>query len=192
MLQHKFETRILESLICLSSLLALIGCTPRSNHFGIIFTNVDIYRIADNTQSKVEQLTFTPTIEEYNPLVSNNGKKVIFVAGGNWLLSPSTEQALETPKHIYVLDTTSRKLQDITSTFTSPPIVNPPMTIEDWSPDQKQFVYINYQEGLGIMNFDGTNRKDVQMPSLGANIFIGLVRWSPDGKKLVMNNSVYE
>jgi Tol biopolymer transport system component len=42
------------------------------------------------------------------------------------------------------------------------------------------------------MNFDGTDRKDVPMPSLGDQLFIGLVRWSPDGKKLVMNNSVFE
>jgi Tol biopolymer transport system component len=191
MISAEFSKRKLLLLFYLLSLLALTGCTFKSNHFGVIFTkNVDIYRIPDNTQSNVEQLTFTPTIAEYNPLVSKNGDKVIFDTGDIGLTVSPSDLALEKLDHIYILDTATRKLDDITDIFTSPPIVNPPMAIEDWSPDQKQFAFINYQTALGIMNFDGTNRKDISMPSLGKSPNIALVRWSPDGMKLAMNHSV--
>jgi Tol biopolymer transport system component len=153
---------------------------------------VDIYRISDNTQNKIEQLTFTPTIGEYHLLVSKNGDKIIFEAGATELTAPPSELALEKLDHIYILDTVSRELEDITDIFTAPPIIHPPMQIEAWSPDQKQFAFINYQTGLGIMNFDGTNRKDIPMPSLGEFPNIFLVSWSPDGKKLAMNHNVDE
>ncbi len=197
MLFSKSVSRTLLLLLYVLSLLALAGCTSKASHFGIIFTSglngsLDIYRIPDNTQSKVDQLTFTPTIAEYNPLVSKNGDRIIFDTGDIGLTELPSDLALEKPNHIYILDTASRKLDDITEIFTSPPIVNPPMTIEDWSPDQKQFAFINYQTAVGIMNFDGTNRKDIPMSSFGKFPNITGVKWSPDGKKLVMFHSVDE
>ncbi len=193
----KFVKRALLALLYMSSFLAITGCLYKSSRFGIVFTSglnglLDIYRIPDNTQSKVERLTFAPTMGAYGVLVSKNGDQIIFQAGGLAFTAPPSELALEQPGHIYVLDVASRKLKDITAIFTSPPIVNPPMTIEDWSPDQKQFAFINYQTGLGIMNFDGTNKKDIPMPSFGKFPNISLVKWSPDGKKLAMNHSVDE
>ena len=74
--------------------------------------------------------------------------------------------------------------------FTSPPIVTPPMQVADWSPDQKQFAFITYQTGLGIMNFDGTNREDISIPALGEIQNIKHIKWSPDGKKLALIHGV--
>ena len=166
MLFVKLSKKTFPLMLFILILLALTSCATKQNRFGIIFTNVDIYRISDNTQNKIEQLTFTPTIGEYHLLVSKNGDKIIFEAGATELTAPPSELALEKLDHIYILDTVSRELEDITDIFTAPPIIHPPMQIEAWSPDQKQFAFINYQTGLGIMNFDGTNRKDIPMPSL--------------------------
>ena len=57
-----------------------MSCAPKSGRFGVVFTNdfADIYRIPDNAKSKVEQLTYTPTVREYPFLVSKNGDKIIF------------------------------------------------------------------------------------------------------------------
>jgi Tol biopolymer transport system component len=202
MVSTKFAKRTLLSLLYLLSLLALTGCASKSNRFGIIFTSngmgpIDIYRIPDNTQSKVEQLTFTPTIGEYQLLVSKNGDKIVFEAGPTGLDEDTSELGVEKLRHIYLLNTTSKKLVDITNVLDKYPQVNPEFFM-DWSPDQKQFAVITY-DGAGyeiksfleLTDFDGTNKKDILIPTAGEiPSLINGVKWSPDGKKFVLTQRV--
>jgi Tol biopolymer transport system component len=191
MLPIQSHKKILLSLLCLLSLTALTGCAPKSNHFGVILISnnvvgpTDLYRIPDNTQNKVEQLTFTPTIGEYYFLVSKSGDKVVFETGFTELAEDPSDLAIEEHNHIYILDTTSKKLKDITEIFTLPPTTSP-MRVVDWSPDQKQFAVITYEGGLQFVDTDGTNRKDILIPSLGKIPDIKAIKWSPDGKKLAL------
>jgi len=187
--------KILLLLLGLLSLTTLIGCVTKSNRFGIVFIEInngatDIYRIPDNTPDKIEQLTFTPTVGEGVLLVSKNGDKIILGTGPTELSAKPSDLAVEELHRIYFLDTPSKKLKDITDMFTSPPTITPPMQVADWSPDQKQFVFITYETGLGIMDFDGTNRKDVSIPSLGEIPNIKHIKWSPNGKKLALTRGV--
>ncbi|HEY9152933.1 MAG TPA: hypothetical protein VIN60_08625, partial [Anaerolineales bacterium] len=94
-----------------------------------------------------------------------------------------SELATEELRHIYLLDTASKKLVDITNILTKYSMVGDWFNM-DWSPDQKQFVVID--GGLELMNFDGTNKKDISIPSLGENPNIKYGEWSPDGKKLAL------
>lgn len=125
MLFAKFTKRILISLLCLLSLLALTSCASKWNQFGVIFTSdnevvgaIDIYRIPDNTQSKVEQLTFTPRIGEYGLLVSKDGNRIVFRTDfySSLEMKPS-ELAIEELRHIYLLDMASKKLIRLTNVF---------------------------------------------------------------------------
>jgi Tol biopolymer transport system component len=180
-------------LIIVSSLTVLAGCAPRLNRFGIVFISgpeaegpTDIYRIPDNTQNKIEQLTFTPNIGEYHLLVSKNGDRIIFESGNPNLRAEPSELAIEDFRHIYLLDTASKKLEDMTDAFSVPPKVNP-MEVNDWSPDQRQFMVITYERELVIMNFDGTNKKDIPISVVGEfPPIIEGAKWSPDGKKLIL------
>lgn len=190
--------KILLSLLCLLSLTVLTGCTPKPNRFGIIFASdnnvegaYDLYRIPDSTQNKVEQLTFTPTLVEYSFLVSKNGDKVVFRIDGTELIAKPSDLAVEEDQHkylhIYLLDTASMKLKDITDIFTVPPITSP-MEVVDWSPDEKRFAVITYEQSLQFVDVDGANRKDISIPSPSEvhpnDPYIVNAKWSPDGKKL--------
>ena len=122
MLPAKSHRKILLPLLCLLGLTALTGCVSKPNRFGIVFISnngivgaADIYRMLDNTQNKIEQLTFTPTIGEYHLLVSKNGDRIIFEAGPTSLTAEPSESAIEKRQHIYLIDTTSKKLIDITN-----------------------------------------------------------------------------
>ena len=174
------------------SLAVLTGCSSESNRFGIVFVSdngvvdaTDVYRMPDNTQNKIEQLTFTPTIGEYQLLVSKNADEIIFEAGPTRSEAEPYESAIEQIRHIYLLDTFDKKLEDITDIFTLPPTITP-MRVADWSPDRKQFAFITYETGLGVMNFDGTNKKDISIPSFGEIPDLKVIKWSPDGKKLAL------
>ena len=106
--------KMLLSIICLF-IITRSSCGSVSHRFGIIFiTNevigpTDIYRMPDNTQSKIEQLTFTPTIGEYNLFVSKNGDEIIFEAGDTELIEQPSDLAIEKHEHIYLLDTGNKK-----------------------------------------------------------------------------------
>jgi Tol biopolymer transport system component len=195
MLPVQTHKKKLLSLLCLLGLTALTCCTTKSNRFGIVLISnevagpADIYRIPDNTQSKLEQLTFTPTIGEYYLLVSKNGDKIVFVAGPTSLVVEPSESAIEKREHIYLLDAVSKKLEDITEIFSSQPF-GAETSAADWSPDQKQFAIITYEGDVGIMNFDGSNKNLISFPSLGDIPNIGVVKWSPDGKKLALTRGV--
>jgi Tol biopolymer transport system component len=156
-------------------MITLSSCAPASRRFEIIFiTNetvgpTDIYRIPNNTKNNIEQLTFTPNMGKYQLLVSKNGGEIIFN---------------DDSRHIYLLDTASKKLVDITNVLIKYTMVWDWFTM-DWSQDQKQFAFDN-GEGLKLMNFDGTNKRDISIPSLGENPNIKEIEWSPDGKKLLL------
>lgn len=186
-------------LLYLLILLAITGCIPESNRFGVIFTNdyVDIYRIPDNTQRKVEQLTFTPTIGEYGLFASKNGDKIVFEAGYTSLQENVSDLDVEIPRRIYLLDITSKKLVDITDVLSKYPLVDTEFFM-DWSPDQKQFVVISY-DGAGdeirsfleLMDFDGTNKKHILIPITGEiPSLINGVKWSPNGEKFVLTQGI--
>ena len=170
----------------------LMSCAPKSDHFGIVFTNdfADIYRIPDNTDSKVEQLTYTPTVEEYPFLVSKNGEKIIFEIG-------LTGNAEEHQQNVYILDTSSKEIANITNVFTTYAMVSRDFSA-DWSPDEKQFVTTDYggsdyeiESFLKLIDFNGENKREIpistpkDIPSI-----IQSVEWSPDGKKFVLTRGV--
>jgi Tol biopolymer transport system component len=201
MLSAKFTKRTLILLLCLLSVLVLTTCVSRSNRFGIIFTldhgtvgGNDIYRIPDNTQSKVEQLTFTPTIGKYQLLVSKDGDKIIFQTG---YVDFTTNETSFKQQHVYLLETNSQKITDITKTLVKYETVPHDFSM-DWSPDQKQFVMVN-DEGAGyeirsfleFVDFDGTNKKDIRIPTTGTiPSLINGVQWSPNGKKFLLTQGV--
>lgn len=201
MLSQQICRKILFSLLCLLGITALTGCAPKSSRFGIVFINrfADIYRIPDNTQNKVEQLTFTPTIGEYVKGISKNGDKIIFSTDfySDSDMSPS-ELKIEQLRHVYLLDTTNKKLVDITNVLENKyPQIGPEFYM-DWSPNQKKFVVVTYEGGgyeiksfLEFVDFDGTNRKDVLIPTTGEiPSLINGVKWSPDGKKFILTQGV--
>lgn len=203
MLPIQSRRKILLSLLCLSYLITLTGCTPKSNRFGVIFTlnsnePIDIYRIPDNTQSEVEQLTFTPTIGEYPFLVSKNGDKIIFEVGFTGIIEEPSETPIEErQQHVYILDTSSKQIVDITNILVKYVMV-PHYFSMDWSPDQKQFVVLTDDvvdseiiDFLEFMDFDGGNKKRILIPTAGEiPSVIQTVKWSPDGKKFVLTQGV--
>lgn len=186
------KRKISLSVICFLSLVVLPGCTSKSNRFGIIFLSdngvasaSDIYQIPDSTQDKIEQLTFTPTIGEYDLLVSKDGDKVIFEAGPTKLTAEPSELAMEDLRHIYLLDTARKKSVDMTDTFSAQPFGMFTIPV-DLSPDQKQFAVLTYGGNPGTMDSDGANRKLLSISSLGEIPNIKETKWSPDGKKLLL------
>jgi Tol biopolymer transport system component len=196
--------KILLSLLFLLGITALTSCASTSNQFGIVFTNsfsgqIDIYRIPNNTQHKIEQLTFTPTIGEYVLSVSNNGEMIVFSTEfySRSEMKPS-ELATEKLRHIYLLETISMKLVDITSVLEDKYAQVGPEFYMDTSPDQKQFVVIDYsgtgyeiESFLEFTDFDGTNRKDVLIPTTDEiPSLINGVKWSPDGRKFALTKKV--
>jgi Tol biopolymer transport system component len=198
---------MLLSFLCFLGLIALTGCAPRSNRFGIVFISnevagpTDIYRIPDNTQSEIEQLTFTPTIGEYHLLVSKNGDKIIFEAGLTSLVEEPSESAVEERQHIYLLDTASKKLVDITNVLVERSTVGNYFNMDwemDWSLEEDQFVLLAYEGGgfeiesfLEFKDFDGANKRVIPVPLVGdIPSLVQGVKWSPDGKKLALTRGV--
>jgi WD40 repeat protein len=192
--------KILPFLFCLVGLTVLAGCAYKSNRFGVIFTDDhDIHRIPDNTQGKVDQLTFTSTIGEYILGVSKNGGEIIFTTdfyvGSE--MEPS-DLVVEKLRHVYLLDTISKKIIDVTNVVEDKyPQVGPEFYM-DWLPDQKQFVVVTYDGGgyeirsfLELVDFDGKNRKDILIPATGEiPSLINGVEWSPDGKIFLLTRGV--
>lgn len=162
----------------------------QQGRFGVMFVLIDngatdIYQMPDGNKKQIERVTFSPTVGENVLLTSRDGKKIVFGTGPTLLPTEPSDLVAEKLYRIYFLDTVGKDLQDITDFFTLPPITTP-MRVADWSPDQKQFAFINYGTGLGIMNIDGTDRKDISIPSLGDIPAIKRAKWSPDGKKIAL------
>lgn len=180
--------------------LILTGCASKPSRFGVVFTNnhLDIYQIPDNTQSKVEQLTFTPTIGEYGSLVSKGGDKIVFEAGYTALDENTSELDIEKSQHVYLLDTSSKKLIDITNILEDKYAQVGPDFFMDWSPDQKQFMVIANEGGgyeiksfLEFVDLDGKNRKQIFIPTTGRTpSLIQTAKWSPDAEKVVLTQGV--
>jgi len=167
--------KILLSIICL---IVLTGCVSTPQKFGVIFRYSedyihfpqDIYRIPDNTQNKIEQLTFTTEKETADyALVSPTRDNVIFGTAYS-------------PFSVYILNLNTKEVKDVRDKFGI--YVYP----EAWSPDQKQFAISSGKEGyLGIMDIDGSNKKDLDLSSLGTSPNVRGVSWLPDGKELVFS-----
>ncbi|HQF64179.1 MAG TPA: hypothetical protein PLT26_16905 [Anaerolineaceae bacterium] len=201
----KFTKKTLSLLFYLSALLVIAGCVSKPKQFGIIFTlndmdgPIDIYRLPDNTQSQVEQLTFTPTVGEYGLLVSQNGAQIVFRTDHypSLEMEPS-DLAVEELRHVYHLDIDSQQLMDITNVVEDAfPQVGPDFFM-DWSPTREQFMVVTHRgEGdeieswLQFVDFDGENQKEILIPPTGAlPSLIQTAKWSPDGKKLVLTQAV--
>jgi len=160
------------------SVVALTGCVSAPQKFGVIFRYSedyinfpqDIYRIPDNTQNKIEQLTFTTEKETADyALVSPKGDSIIFGTAYS-------------PFSVYILNLNTKEVKDVRDKFGI--YVYP----EAWSPDQKQFAILSGKEGyLGIMDIDGSNKKDLDLSSLGTSPNVGGVSWLPDGKELIFS-----
>lgn len=192
MFSKQTRKRILIFLLCLFGITALTNCAPKSNRFGVVFTNdyADIYRIPDNTKREVEQLTYTPNVGEYPFLVSKNGEKIIFEVG-------LTGNAEERQQNVYVLDTSSKEITNITNVFTTYAMVSHDFSA-DWSPDEKQFVTVDYggsgyeiESFLALIDFNGENRREIPIPTpKDIPSLIQSAEWSPDGKKFVLTRGV--
>jgi dipeptidyl aminopeptidase/acylaminoacyl peptidase len=185
-------SKIKFSLLCLLGTSVLVSCIPQSSRFGVIFTNnnADIYRIPDNMKSEVEQLTFTPEVGEYPFLVSKNGEEIIFEVG-------LTGNADEVQQNVYKLNTSNKKITNITNVFTPSAMVQHYFSA-DWWPDGTQFVTTDYggsgyeiESYLELVDFNGENKRKIHIstpqdiPSL-----IQSVDWSPDGKKFILTRVV--
>jgi Tol biopolymer transport system component len=194
-------------LLCLVGLTTLASCAPKSNRFGIIFVlreidgAADIQRISsDETQGKLERLTFTPTVTEYILGASQNGATLVFTTDFYYdrsEMEPS-ELAIEQPRHVYLLDTASKELTDVTNVVEDKyPQVGPEFYM-DWLPEQKQFVLVTHAGGgyeirsfLELVDFDGKSRKEILIPTTEEiPSLIKGVKWSPDGKKFLLMRGV--
>ncbi len=196
----KFVKRTLLSPLYFLIVLGLVGCASKVSRFGVIFTNdfADIYRIPNNTKTKVEQLTFTPSIEEFPFLVTKKGEKIVFEVGLTGVIEePSDSKIVERQQHVYILDTSSKKIVDITNKLVEYAMVPHGFSM-DWSPDQKQFVMISNEGGgfefesfLEFVDLDGNNRKKILIPTISKiPSLIKSVKWSPDGKKFLLTQGV--
>jgi len=188
------------SLVYFLCLIALIGCAPQSNHFGMVFASfnnagADIYRMPNITQDKIEQLTFTPTVSEKVLLASKNGDKIIFGTGPALLPAQPADLAKEGLNQIFFLDSDSNKLVNITKVLTGYLLVPKDFGV-DWSPDQKQLVVVTYQMAnfkfesfLEFMDFEGKNKNDILIPTMGKiPSLTRSAKWSPDGRKFVLTS----
>src|SRR6266498_5117939 len=167
------------------SVLTLTGCVSAPQKFGVIFRYSedsihfpqDIYRIPDNTQNKIEQLTFTTEKETVDyAVVSPKGDSIIFGTAYS-------------PFSVFLLNLKTQEVKDVRDKFET--YVYP----DAWSPDQKQFAISSGKEGyLGIMNIDGSNKQELDLSSLGGEPRVYGVSWLPDGKELVFSRftSVYQ
>ncbi len=187
------------------SLIALVGCTSEPNRFGIIFVlrketgSTDIYKMPDNTLGEIEPLTFTSTINEYALLASKDGNKVVFTTDFYFSLDEidASDLAIEKPRHIYLLDTTSKKLTDITNILVEYETIWNRFSM-DWLPDQKQFVVLKdevidseIKDFLDLMDFEGTNKKKIPVSTVGEiPSVIQSVKWSPSGEKFLLTQGV--
>lgn len=180
-------------------LLILISCSPQPSRFGVVFTknNLDIYQMPDNTQRKVEQLTFTPTVGEYGVMVSKRGEEIIFQAGLIDMNGGYSESRIEKHRHIYLLDTTSKELVDITSVLVEYEQVWQNFSM-DWLPNQKQYIVLadkiidsEIRNYLEIVNSNGESKEKILIPSTGEGFTITQsIMWSPDGSKVVLTQGV--
>jgi Tol biopolymer transport system component len=203
MMPEKFNKKIMILFQCMLIVLTLTGCVSQASRFGIIFTSgqfgsLDIFRITDNTQNNaVEQLTYTPTVGEYNLLVSKNGDQIVFEVGFTSLMEDSSESKMEEYQHIYLLDATDKTFVDITKTLVGYETVWRNFSI-DWFPNQNQFVFIanevadsEIKSFIKFVDVDKGSREDIvisitdEIPSA-----FNSVKWSPDGRKLLLTRGV--
>jgi Tol biopolymer transport system component len=191
----KYTKKIELLLLCMLILLTTTSCTSKSSNFGMIYTNnyMDIYRIQNDMQGSNDQLTFTPTIGEYQILVSSNGEKIVFEAGFTDLEIDSSEMQ----EHIYLLDATTKEMIDITNVLVEYVQVWDTFSM-DWLSDHKQFVVVNcegqeydYNCYVELINFDGKNKERIPIPTIGdIPALIQSVDWSPDGKMFLLTQGV--
>ncbi len=170
------------SVICL---IVLTGCVSTPQKFGVIFLYSedylrfprDIYRIPDNTQDKIEQLTFATSDETIDyATASPAGDSIIFGMAYS-------------PFPVHLLNLNTKEVKDVSNRFGAH--VFPAA----WSPDKKQFATLSGKEGyLGIMDIDGDNKRELDLSSLGEEPRIDGVSWLPDGKELVFQHltNVYQ
>src|SRR5690606_12188421 len=157
-------------LIILIVSLNLTNCSSKPSSFGIIFTHNydDIYQVTNNTSRKTEQLTFTPTIQEYPLVISKNGDQIIFEVGFTGILDETIKSmTIERQQHVYILNTSDKQMTDITNILVKHQIVPHGFSM-DWSPNEKQFAIVS-NEGSGsefksfieLVDVDGKNRDKI-------------------------------
>ena len=193
------STKVFLRAFSLFFLLILISCSSQPSRFGVVFTknNLDIYQMSDNIQRKIEQLTFTPTVGEYEVMVSNRGEEIVFQAGLIDMNEGFSESMIEENRHIYLLNTTSKELVDITSVLVEYEQVWQNFSM-DWLPDQKQYIVLTdkiidseIRNYLEIVNSNGESKEKILIPSVGEVPSITQsIMWSLDGRKIVLTQGV--
>jgi Tol biopolymer transport system component len=176
-------------------LLTITSCANKSSYFGLIYTDnyKDIYKIQSNLEGVIDQITFTPSIGEYQILVSRNGEEVVFEAGFPGLETDSSE----IHEHIYFLDTTTKEMIDITNMLVEYTQVWDTFNM-DWLSDKKQFSVVNCEGQeydfscfVELINIDKKNKERIPIPTLGEiPALIQSVDWSPDGKMFLLTQGV--
>ena len=187
-------------LLSLFAIFSVTSCASGTKPFGVIFTredsneHLDIYKISDNAQGKIEQLTFTPTIGEFIHSASPDGTVIVFLterygASDN---TPS-DLAIERPRAAYMLDTVTKELTDITAVVDDDYRIIAYDFSMDCSPDQKQFMVVKSKKVddkleifLKFMDYEGKNRKEVSVPIAGDLSAFQSAKWSPDGRKILL------
>jgi Tol biopolymer transport system component len=189
---------IIINLLIITVLFLLSSCSYKESNYEIMFSDnhSDIYQIKDDGKNYAEQLTFSPEIGEYYLMTSESGENIIFYAKSKGVQFDSNE-SIELNKHIYLLNTEEKKLDDITEIFIDFDFGWYPYTI-DWSYDQSKFAVIRYdgQEReinsyLDVIDFSGIQKQHFPIQTFG-NIpaLVDDAIWSPDGEKILLSQMV--
>lgn len=191
------QKRVVRIFLITTVFFLLSGCYKKSD-FEILFSNnyEDIYRISSDEQYSIEQLTFTPLFGEYYLRVLDNGENIYFYVSSFETQNESVETS-EMHRHIYLLNTENKQLDDITNFFTDFDYIWEPHTI-DWSDAQKQFVVIRYDGSeydiksyLDIIDSQGVRKQHVFIPTIGDTpATVDDAVWAPDGEKLLLSQQV--
>ncbi len=151
------------------------GWSPASNKVAYSYDvggNYEIYTVDVNNRN-LERLTYTDA-DDYYPSWSSKDE-----------IAFASEINSGTAMDIYIMNANGTNLQRLTSDvgYNHHP---------DWSPDSSKIAFTSNRDGrqrIYVMNKDGSNVQKVSPDSL---YWCSVSRWSPDGKKFVLNGDVNE
>jgi Tol biopolymer transport system component len=146
--------------------------TPPGSDTWIVFATdrsggVDLYRMRPDG-SQLTNLTNTATAREFNPDLSSDGSRIVFVDGGTG----------DDEIHAMNADGSGR------TTLTSSPGRSVTPT---WSPDGSRIAFASDRDGgwdIFVMNADGTDQSNL----IDDGAFDFSPHWSPDGTKLAFTS----